>query len=72
MARSTPQSPIAARCIKVPDILEDVFESVAGAIFIDSEGSLTAVQNSFQPFLDDANGNKNRILDLPIQKLKKK
>jgi dsRNA-specific ribonuclease len=56
----------------VPDILEDVFESVAGAIFIDSEGSLTAVQNSFQPFLDDANGNKNRILDLPIQKFKKK
>ncbi|EFX79946.1 hypothetical protein DAPPUDRAFT_318955 [Daphnia pulex] len=55
LARSTPQSSIAARCIKVPVVLADVFESVTGAIFIDSKASLTALQNSFQPFFNDAN-----------------
>jgi dsRNA-specific ribonuclease len=50
----------------------DVFESVTGAIFIDSEGSLTTLQNSFQPFLNDANGNKKRNFRPPNKKIKKK
>ncbi len=68
LTRSTPESPVAAQCIKVPDVLADVFESIAGAIFIDSEGSLAAVQKCFQPFFDDANGNKKSNFKPPAQK----
>jgi dsRNA-specific ribonuclease len=55
----------------VPVVLADVFESVTGAIFIDSKASLTALQNSFQPFFNDANGNKKRNFRPPNKKIKK-
>jgi dsRNA-specific ribonuclease len=52
----------------VPDVLADVFESIAGAVLLTLEGSLTAVQKSCQPFFGYANGNKKVILNLPLQK----
>jgi dsRNA-specific ribonuclease len=52
----------------VPVVLADVFESVTGAIFIDSKASLTALQNSFQPSSMTLTVIKKGILDLPIKK----
>ena len=37
--------------LEVPKVLGDIFESVAGAIFIDSGMSLDAVWKSYSPFL---------------------
>jgi endoribonuclease Dicer len=37
-------------------VLGDIFESVAGAIFVDSGMSLDAVWKSYLPFLHDALG----------------
>lgn len=43
--------------IDVPKVFGDIFESVAGAIFVDSGMSLDAVWRSYLPFLNDALGN---------------
>lgn len=37
--------------MEVPKVLGDIFESVAGAIFIDSEMSLDAVWRTYMPFM---------------------
>lgn len=42
--------------IDVPKVLGDIFESVAGAIFVDSGMSLDAVWKSYLPFLRDSLG----------------
>jgi endoribonuclease Dicer len=42
--------------IDVPKVLGDIFESVAGAIFVDCEMSLDAVWRSYLPFLSSDMG----------------
>ena len=37
--------------VEVPKVLSDIFESVAGAIFLDSDMSLDAVWKVFYPLL---------------------
>jgi hypothetical protein len=50
LASSGPQCPIAARCIKVPDVLSSRLQEPFSSI------PKVPLRNSFQPFLDDANG----------------
>lgn len=42
--------------VDVPKVLGDIFESVAGAIFVDSGMSLDAVWRSYLPFLSSDMG----------------
>jgi len=42
--------------VDVPKVLGDIFESVAGAIFVDSGMSLDSVWKSYLPFLHDEMG----------------
>lgn len=56
LEEDNPNEPLA-RNVDVPKVLGDIFESVAGAIFIDSGMSLDAVWKSYLPFLQDALGN---------------
>ena len=47
--------------IEVPKVLGDIFESVAGAIFLDSGMSLDAVWKVFYPLMTKEIGNKSRL-----------
>ena len=44
--------------IETPKVLGDIFESVAGAIFLDSGMSLDAVWKVFYPLMKDEIGNR--------------
>jgi dsRNA-specific ribonuclease len=54
-------SQVKALSVHVPGVLSDVFESIAGAIFLDSSFSLSTVERAFNPILQHAYGNKNII-----------
>ncbi len=45
----------------VPKCLADIFESVAGAIYLDSNCSLEAVWNVYYPFLHPYLGKQNKV-----------
>ncbi|KAI9553581.1 hypothetical protein GHT06_021502 [Daphnia sinensis] len=61
---SDPNEQLASN-IDVPKVLGDIFESVAGAIFLDSGMSLDAVWQSYLPFLHDALENFNESIPVP-------
>lgn len=48
--------------VDVPKVLGDIFESVAGAIFIDSGMSLDTVWKSYFPFLQNEIGKSSSNL----------
>ncbi|KZS04781.1 Uncharacterized protein APZ42_032147 [Daphnia magna] len=65
---SDPNEQLASN-IDVPKVLGDIFESVAGAIFLDSGMSLDAVWQSYLPFLHDALEKFNE--SIPVSALRK-
>ncbi|XP_057378262.1 endoribonuclease Dicer-like [Daphnia carinata] len=65
---SDPNEQLASN-VDVPKVLGDIFESVAGAIFLDSGMSLDAVWQSYLPFLHDALENFNE--SIPVSALRK-
>lgn len=50
-----------AEAVEVPKVLGDIFESLAGAIFLDSGNSLEAVWKVFYPLMKKEIGKKNFI-----------
>ena len=58
-----------ASIVDVPKVLSDIFKSVAGAIFVDSEMTLDAVWKCFLPFLSADMGKYGIILLLLLTKI---